>query len=671
MTQHPALPPANSADAPSNPDTSDSAVEFLRIKADDMGTRLPPLGKLPRRWPAMLTSPQGTPSDFPGTQRGFMGATIRTNWGPVLVQTLAMSVGTVIGALLPFVLGRSIDSAIDVGLTAPTWQWIGIFFVLTLIMSMGDGLHQLGEVASYLGGALNPARSVAHRISRGGRATKQEKPAGDVVTGMLTDSSDMGEAVLFVSEVLSSLAAIVVVTIVMFMMSPPLALFVVIGLPLVLAVIALLVKPMQRKTAVVREEQGKLTTISTDAVMGLRVLRGVGGEGYYNRNYREQSQRVKDASIKVAGNHAALAVIRTSLPQLFVAVVTGYGAFLTFQGNITPGDLVAFAGMTAYLSTPFAVAGNAAVVGTRSWVGAKKLAEFHSVEPLTSDELVEETSPEQAETAVPFGSLPLVDLATGITIRPGRLTALVAPSPAVAADLAKRLSRVDDRHEVQVGETDLRTLPLEEVRAGILLSEDDAQLFSGPLYAGLRGRFASPPPSRDVTELVYREHIEEAARHEGTLFRPDRLPEDPRLYRAMEVADADDVLDSLAGGMAGWLTERGRNLSGGQRQRVALARAVYANAPVFIAIEPTSAVDSHTEERISTRIQAERRGKTTVVVTASPLWLEKCDEVIVMDEDGRERIRGTHADLQREAREGDPNAIAYRRIVERETGGKK
>lgn len=646
------------------------AVQFLVDRAAESGIKLPPLGKTPKRWPKMLRAPKGDPLFYGTTQKGFLVAVMKSCRGPILAQTLALSVGTVLGALIPYLMGQSIDSAIAFGLSGPTWGWLGGFTVLILVMSLGDGANQMAEIAAFLNGCFGPARSVAHRISRAGRSAKQDKPAGDVVTGIINDSDMVGAAVLFVAEVVSSIVAIIVVTVIMFRMSPLLGTVVLIGLPIALAGIALLVKPMQKKFAHMREEQGKLTTISTDAVMGLRVLRGVGGEKFYNQRYREQSQRVRAAGIAVAANQGALNITRTSVPQLFIAVVTGLGAFLTFEGAISVGELVAFAGMTAYLSTPFNVAGQAAYLGSRAWVGAKKLADFSAVEPPTNGDLITEVEEDEGALAggFNFASVPLTDVTSGVSVEPGILTALVAPSPSTSADLAKRLTRVSDDAEVLAGERDLRTLPVADVRSGILLSEDDAQLFRGTLHAGLRGVHADDPPSRGVTELVYREHLEEAARKEGTLFRADRVPDDPRLAASMTVADAGDVLDSLTGGMAGWLSERGRNLSGGQRQRVALARAVYADAPILVAIEPTSAVDSHTEERISAGLKAERKGKTTVIVSASPLWLEKCDQVIVLDEGGAEVARGTHAELRKRADAGEDGATLYRSIIEREAG---
>jgi ABC-type multidrug transport system fused ATPase/permease subunit len=95
---------------------------------------------------------------------------------------------------------------------------------------------------------------------------------------------------------------------------------------------------------------------------------------------------------------------------------------------------------------------------------------------------------------------------------------------------------------------------------------------------------------------------------------------------------------------------------------------VAADAPVLIAVEPTSAVDSHTEARIARKLAEARRGRTTVVVTASPLVLEHCEEVVLLDADGRELARGTHEDLRLAAARGDEAARAYRAVVGREAG---
>jgi len=103
--------------------------------------------------------------------------------------------------------------------------------------------------------------------------------------------------------------------------------------------------------------------------------------------------------------------------------------------------------------------------------------------------------------------------------------------------------------------------------------------------------------------------------------------------------------------------ERGRSFSGGQRQRLVLARALLADADVLVLDEPTSAVDAHTEARIALRLRGARSGRSTVVMTTSPLLLQACDEVALMV-DGKVCSTGTH----RELLHADP---IYRTVVTR------
>lgn len=107
------------------------------------------------------------------------------------------------------------------------------------------------------------------------------------------------------------------------------------------------------------------------------------------------------------------------------------------------------------------------------------------------------------------------------------------------------------------------------------------------------------------------------------------------------------------------ITERGRSLSGGQRQRLALARSLVADPPVLVLDEPTSAVDAHTESRIAGRLRTARAGRTTVVLTSSPLLLDGAERVVLIDGDAAVAV-GTHQELLH----GDPR---YRAVVTRET----
>jgi ABC-type multidrug transport system fused ATPase/permease subunit len=94
------------------------------------------------------------------------------------------------------------------------------------------------------------------------------------------------------------------------------------------------------------------------------------------------------------------------------------------------------------------------------------------------------------------------------------------------------------------------------------------------------------------------------------------------------------------------MSERGTTLSGGQQQRLRLARALAFDPPVLVLVEPTSAVDAHTEATIADRLRAARAGRTTVVITTSPLLLDRADQVAQFG-GGRVVATGTHQELVR------------------------
>jgi ABC-type multidrug transport system fused ATPase/permease subunit len=298
---------------------------------------------------------------------------------------------------------------------------------------------------------------------------------------------------------------------------------------------------------------------------------------------------VRSSGVDVARSESWLAGAEVLLPGLVTVAITWFGARMVTSGAISVGELVSFYSASAFLAWPVGVATEAVYAFTSAFVSAKKVCGVLRMRSLLDDP--------ESPVALPEGPLELHDPATGLTVVAGKLTVINAGRRAEA--LARRLARFPDPSSgraardpapVLVSGVPADCVALSELRARVVYAHNQDLWFSG----------------------VLREQI---------------VPED-RVEDALWAADAADIIEGLPNGLDELIGERGREVSGGQRQRLSLARALALDADTLLLDEPTSAVDTHTEARITTRIAQLRRGRTTVIFSESPLWSAVADEVI-------------------------------------------
>ncbi|PJJ77187.1 ABC-type multidrug transport system fused ATPase/permease subunit [Sediminihabitans luteus] len=550
-------------------------------------------------------------------------------WGVLTVATLLSSITFAAQAVQPYLLGRAIDDGLSAGFGPDLWTWAGALLGVGIVLTVAAALGHRWDLTNWMRATFRTSQLIGRSVSRSGDAITEKLPTGEVVASVATDAFRMGDVFLMFPRFVGSLVAYLVVAGIMLSQSFELGLVIVLGLPAVAAILALLVKPLQRRQAAQREASGRLTTLGADTVSGLRILRGIGGEDVFTSRYRAQSQQVRRAGVRVAATQSLLDALSVLLPGLFVALVLYLGATAAVAGEITPGQLASFYGYAAFLAWPLQNAMQMLQMSTKAYVAAKKIVGVLSTVPSSG------STPGRVP-APPAGS-PLVDEVSGLELAPGRVVALVSQDPDESARIATRLGRFDDAAEVEtpvrLGGVLLADIDKHEVRGRVVVAEATPQLFSGVLAGELDVR--------------------------GRATRDD-------LMAAIQVADAHDVLSSVPDGLDGELPEKGRSLSGGQRQRVALARALLTEPEVLVLVEPTSAVDAHTEARIAQRLAEARAGRTTLVVTASPLVLDHVDDVVLV-EDGRVTTHGTHRELLHRPAEAEGGAAAarYRAVVGR------
>lgn len=520
-------------------------------------------------------------------------------------------------AVMPAVIGRAIDHGVAARDGDQLLKWTGVMFAIGLVQAAVGIMRHRFAVTNWLTAAYRTVQLTGRQAVNLGGTLPRKVSTGEVVAIGTSDISHLGQIMDVMARFAGAIVSFILVAAILLQTSVALGIVVLLGVPFLMLAVGPLLRPLQRRSARQRELMSDLSNTASDIVSGLRVLRGIGGESVFLDRYRRESQQTRRAGVAVAKMQSLLDGLQVLLPGVFVVLVVWLGARYAVAGRMTPGELVAFYGYAAFLMIPLRTVTEFANKAIRAHVSARRVCRVLTLR----SEVVDPVKPAPS----PLPGSELYDERTGLRVTPGRLTAIVSDDLDESAHLADRLgmfaAEVDD--DVRLGGVPLPQLTRAEVRKRIVVSDTGTALFSGRLGDG----------------LVIRENGDVDA--------------------ALETASAEDVLEALPGGLDAEVAERGRSFSGGQRQRLVLARVLAADPEILILVEPTSAVDAHTEARIARRLTKHRAGRTTVVTTTSPLMLDAADTVAFLV-GGRVSATGTHADLLA----GD---AAYRAVVTRET----
>ncbi|MEV5675186.1 ABC transporter ATP-binding protein [Streptomyces sp. NPDC052179] len=546
---------------------------------------------------------------------------MRYLWWLITGQRRRIAAGALLGSawmlcltLPPYLLSRAIDDGLEPGRWPVLVGWAAALLGVGVLNAWLAIMRHRTMTRVRLDAAFRTVRVVVGQATMLGGALPRRVTAGEVLTIGFGDATVIANTLTITGPGVGAVLAYVVVAALLLAVSPLLAVVVLLGVPLLAVSVGPLLGRLQGVETTYREQQGALASRFEDIVGGLRVLNGIGGKEVYAERYRRGSRALRAEGYRVGSVTSWVQALGVGLPSLFLGVVTWLAARMAAQGEISVGELVAVYGYTAVLAVPVAFFIEGGYGLSRGLVAARRVIRFLALEP--------DSTGREATRDGPGAPSTLRDPASGVEVAPGRLTALVSARPSESAAVVDRLGRFAGSAATW-GATRLDEIDLTQVRRRILVADNEADLFAGPL--------------RDV------------------ICGWDR--DDETIGRALHAAMAQDIVRGLPDGLDSPVDAQGRNLSGGQRQRIRLVRALLADPEVLLAVEPTSAVDAHTEAAISTRLRTARADRTTLVTSTSPLLLDQADIVYYLA-DGSVAAVGSH----RELLDRQPG---YRRLVSR------
>ena len=393
-----------------------------------------------------------------------------------------------------------------------------------------------------------------------------------------------------------------------------------------------------------QDQQDYLATNVEEAAAGIRVLKALGRRDQAAQAHTKLAEVVFGTQVSKARLRGTFWAGLDLVPNVAIALILLLGAFAVSSGALTTGGLVAYVALVLLLVWPIEALGYILALGQEAATAAQRVYEILDTPPAIFSPPAQPIPPGQPHPAVPAipatTAIPsprrAAEVTTGklvldhvsfsypgakspilrdvcLELTPGETVALVGATGSGKTTLLNLIVRLADTSSgtILLDGTDIKDLPLPVLRTSVACAFEDPTLFS----------------------VSVRENV--------TLGRPDASEAD--VETALAAAQADFVSD-LPWGLDTRIGEQGMSLSGGQRQRIALARAILARPSVLLLDDPLSALDVHTEAKVTQALSQVLAKATALVVAHRPSTVALADRVAIL-EGGEIVATGTHREL--------------------------
>jgi ATP-binding cassette, subfamily B, multidrug efflux pump len=463
-------------------------------------------------------------------------------------------------------------------------------------------------------------------------------PAGRLITRVTSDVETLNE--LFTAGVVSGLGdlfTLVAISVAMLIMDWRLALWSFAVIPFVVMVSGFFRKGVRNTYRDIRIRIARINSFLQERLTGMRIVQLFGQEKREAERFDELNRSHLDANLKSITIYALYFPAIELLTSVALAILIVAGASRVEANVLSVGTVAAFLQLVRRffqplqdLSEKYNILQTAMASSERIFTlldtmptvpdnaeRAGVLAKKPGVEVVFEDVWFAYDVAHLAKQAhgAPQESSPVEWVLKGVsfTARPGQTLALVGHTGAGKTTIVNLLMRFYDpqRGRITINGVDIRTIPLEELRALIGYVQQDIFLFAGDIATNIR------------------------------LSNP--LTDDEVVRAAAEVG-ADRIIRGFPKGYGQVLGERGASISVGERQLLSFARAIAANAPLLLLDEATSAVDSEIEAEIHAALSVLVAGRTTIAVAHRLSTIANADMILVLHH-GEVVERGIHREL--------------------------
>jgi ATP-binding cassette subfamily B multidrug efflux pump len=594
-------------------------------------------GQTQRRTPASMAGmpgpggrggPQGRiverAKDIKGTLRR-LTVYLRPHRGTLTLVCLVAALGTVLAIAVPYLLGRAIDQLVRGDLKA--LLGLVVFMLAAYVLSAGAQMSQGVLIVRTSQKVMRTLRSDLFNHFQTLSLRFFDSRAHGELMSRLTNDMDIISQVLTnnVTQLFTGVLTLAGILIVIFFLSPWLALGSMLAFPLMIGLVGVVGRKTRHVFRGYQKRLGELNAVLEETYSGQRVVLAFGQEESVLTRFDWANEAVRSTGVQAMTLVMVVMPLMGILSNLNVAILCGLGGWLAIRGVVTIGTIAAFISYSRRFAEPLRQLGDLYNQVQGAVAGAERIFEVLDTLPDQTDipgalELARVSGEVRLEH-VSFCYVPGVPVLKDITIhaRSGERIALVGHTGAGKTTLVNLLSRFYDIKEgtIMIDGVDIQNVTRGSLRRQLGVVLQQSFLFSESVMENIRyGRLTAT---------------------------------DEEVFAAARSAHADGFIRRLPQGYDTVLSERGESLSGGQRQLLSIARAILADPAILILDEATSSVDTRTELFIQQGLHELMKGRTSFVIAHRLSTVSGADQVIVMEK-GQVMERGTHKELL--AREG-------------------
>jgi ATP-binding cassette, subfamily B, bacterial len=370
----------------------------------------------------------------------------------------------------------------------------------------------------------------------------------------------------------------------------------------------------------VRKKESELVSAVQEVLNSVRVVKAFAREDFEVSRFESQSLENVETALEARGLKAKLAPIVDVMVSIGTCLVLGYGARLALRGELSTGVLIVFLLYLGKMYKPMRELSKMTDTVSKAVVGYERIQEVLEIEARVKDSPRAKRAPrfkgkiEFEHVTFAYDDQPPVLRDLSFTIEAGQVAAIVGPSGTGKTTIISLVPRFYEPQsgKIRIDGTNICQYTLKSLREQVSFVLQDTLLFRASIW----------------DNIAY--------------GKPDATPE--QIVRAAKQANAHEFIEKMPEGYDTIVGERGATLSGGQRQRIAIARAVIRDTPILILDEPTTGLDSTSEQAVLEALDRLMKGKTSIVVAHHLSSIRRADVVFVI-KDSELAEQGTHDEL--------------------------